>query len=494
MTPYKTETEYSLGDVIANRMEVREVHIGGMAIVYICHDRQDRILYALKTFQSKYLASSEAKQMFQREALLWAALGKHPNIVRAVWVDSWEAKPFIVLEYIRPDDRGRNSLSHYLSSLSVEEILNFSIQFCFGMEHAHSNGIDVHRDISPDNIMISPDKTVKITDFGLAKVADDIDPEVGFSSSSGIHLEGVYKTMQRGKVRGKSQYMPPEQFEGKADKRSDVYSFGVVLHQMLTGGEFPSLDAKGELQHQAQSPSPAATRLLEIVRKCINDKPDKRFQNFAELRSEFQELYYDLTAQTLSEPKVPEVTAQDLNNLGVAWNHVNEYEKAIDCFDRAIEKIPFWAWPWMNKGYALDDLRRYDEAIKCYDKAIELKHDYPEAWQNKGVTLRKLSRYEEAIKCCVEAVKVDPSFINAWNVMARCLNQLGRHSEAVKCCDQALAISPRFSQPWHQRALALHALGSHAEALKSVEITLQLNPQNLSASSLRERIRSTIGG
>lgn len=480
---------YRENDVIANRMEIREVHPGGMGVVCICHDRQDKIRYALKTFKDKYLASREARQMFQREALLWMSLGKHPNIVRAVWVDNWEGRPWIVLEYIPPDAQGRNSLAHFLPSLFLEEALNFSIQFCFAMEHAHSNGIDVHRDISPDNIMISPDRTVKITDFGLAKVADDMDPETGVGSSSGIRLRGVYQTIQHGKVRGKPRYMAPEQFEGKADKRSDVYSFGVVLHQLLTGGEFPSLDANGKLQHQAESPSPVHSKLFEIVTKCINDKPDKRFQNFAELRSEFQELYYDLTGRTLPAPEVPELTAEDLNNLGVGWNHVNEYHKAIDCFDRAIEKLPLWAWPWMNKGYSLDDLGKYDEAIKCYDKAIEIKHDYPEAWANKAVVLWRLSRYDEAVACCREALKADKRFVNAWHTMAQCLNALGKHSEAIQCCDQALDISPRFSQPWHQKAVALHALGNHAEALKSVDIALQLNPQDMSASSLRDRIR-----
>ena len=116
-----------------------------------------------------------------------------------------------------------------------------------------------------------------------------------------------------------------------------------------------------------------------------------------------------------------------LNNLGLAlsdWAELIEgkepeearkkYEKAIGCYDKALEINPNYAIAWYNKGNALDELERYKEAIECYDRALEINSNFAEAWYNKGYVLGKLGRHEEEIECYDKALKINPNDADAW--------------------------------------------------------------------------------
>ena len=133
-----------------------------------------------------------------------------------------------------------------------------------------------------------------------------------------------------------------------------------------------------------------------------------------------------------------------LNNLGIAlsrWALIKgkepeearkKYEKAIECYDRALEINPNFVEAWNNKGNVLDELGRYEEAIECYDKALEINPNYAEAWNNKGVTLSMLRRYEEAIECFDRALEINPNYAKVWYNKGNVLGKLERHKEAVE--------------------------------------------------------------
>ncbi|MCJ7434991.1 MAG: protein kinase, partial [Anaerolineales bacterium] len=203
--PNRTEDieplKWRKGDLIANRYEIFKILGGegksGMGIVYICYDHEHKNLFALKTFQDNYLISKGAQEQFKKEALVWTHLEKYPYIVKAHWVDKLSGRLFIVLEYVAPDESGRNALTHYLEKLSFVQTLKFAIQFCYGMEYAYSKGIDVHRDIKPDNIMITLNQMVKITDFGLAKSLSEIETVENIGIEPGNKLT-IFKSQGKG--------------------------------------------------------------------------------------------------------------------------------------------------------------------------------------------------------------------------------------------------------------------------------------------------------
>ena len=443
---------WQIGDRIADRYEIYQILGGegktGMGVVYICYDHKYKIPYALKTFQEQFLFSEESQKLFEREALVWTELEKYPYIVRAEYVEKLEGRLFIVLEYIAPDREGRNTLTHYLRNLSFPEILKFSIQFCYSMEYAYSKGIDAHRDIKPDNIMITPDKTVKITDFGLAKAFQEIELKGDIISKEEKPTLSIFKN--RGKrICGTLLYMAPEQFDGYADRRTDIYSFGIVLYQMVANGRPPFIGRTPQEYERLHKYTPIpsfSSPIFPIISKCVEKDPKKRYQNFGSIREELQNLLLKETGETIIPPERKELEAWELSNKGMALSNLGRHPEAITCYDEAIRINPGCALDWNNKGVALGSLGRYQEEITCYDKAIRINPGLAEAWYNKGSALGSLGKHQEEITCYDEAIRINSGYASAWNNKGIALYSLGRYQEALKCADEAIRLNPALSR------------------------------------------------
>jgi serine/threonine protein kinase len=416
-TPKTQHPPPAVGDRIQGRWEICQILKGGMGVVYIVFDHEHRMPYAAKTFRDdKHTDNTETAADFVDEALAWVNLDAHPNIVRAEFVQMIEGKPFLFLEYVSGGDLdawiGTPRLTENLS-----QVLRFAIQFCDGMIHAAAKGIEVHRDIKPSNCLITADGTLKISDFGLAKVYD-LRKSIRQNASDAKNAANA-SDATAGSGAGTSTYMAPEQFDDvdRVDLRADVYSFGVLLFEMITGKLPFDGDGWDELkqQHQIQAPSPLPgslpSTLIKVVNTCLSKKPADRFAGFGSLRSELAAIYEQLTAEK-------------------AW------EPAVGAELDAVE--------WSNKGVSLSHLQRYAEAIACYEQALELNPELKEAWNNKGMALTALQRYPEALECFERALALDPSFALARNNKGRTFEYLGRRSEALTCYGHALALDPNL--------------------------------------------------
>ena len=479
------EVPYKKGSFIGQKYDViKELGHGGFGIVYLVTFHETNIrFFALKTFRKEYLADTETREMFRKEANVWIELGHHPYLVRAYFVDEVSGRLYIAMEYIAPNEMGLNSLDGYLERQppDLAQSLRWAIQFCYGMEYAYSKGIRCHRDIKPANIMIGADKTVKITDFGLAGVLSSASAASG--TKADVQDGKVGLSTMEGKSAGTPTHMPPEQFINAAacDERSDIYSFGIVLYQMATGGRLPFTASSPlelyRLHNQAQVPwldSP----LFSIIQRCLEKIPERRYHTFKMLRADLESLLKRQTGETIELSIPDESRAAEWSLKGVSHHCLGHFDEAIKCYDKALEINPQLAEAWLNKGISLVKFGRFDDAIKCYDRALEINPQYAETWSNKGNSLGCLGRFDEAIKCYDKALEINPQLAEAWFNKGASLHCLGRFDEAIKCQDKALEINPQYAAAWGVKGNSLNGLGRFDEAIKCHDKALEINPQN----------------
>jgi len=269
----------------------RLIGAGGMGEVYLAEDEVLRRKVALKLLPARFTQDQERVRRFQREARAVSALN-HPNILTIYEIGHADSIHYIATEYIEGETLRERMASR---RLSIAEVLEISLGVAGALAAAHDAGI-IHRDIKPENIMLRPDGYVKVLDFGLAKLADD-----------------VIKDSATGAVMGTLIYISPEQARGQQpDARSDLYSLGAVIYEMLTG--VPSvrgdnfLDLAIAIANERAQPPSASTphippELDRIVLKALEKDREQRYpsarQLISDLRTLRQELEFENKLMTL---------------------------------------------------------------------------------------------------------------------------------------------------------------------------------------------------
>lgn len=484
------QTEWQINDYIPDpntgkdRWQIHKIFKGGMGVIYIVYDTEWREAFAVKTYQDR-LQNEYAKEQFKKEALVWINLDRHENIARALMVENIQNRLYIFLEYVPGGD-----LSRWIGTkrLDLKQVLLFALQFCYGMEHALAKGVKAHRDIKPQNCLITEDGTLKITDFGLAKAFDADNPEQVLDQLGTGSLNSI-TTTRTGQVGGTLPYMAPEQFEDlkRVDVKADIYAFGIMLYEMICGHrpfEGSSYTEFRKKHHKAPVPDlllfsvAHAAPLADIARKCLAKNPYERYADFSHLRRELAQLYETVYAEEAPLPKKAEkLSAIQLYNKGLALGNLGRYEEAISCYNHTLEIDPKYALALSNKGIALGNSGRYKEAITCYDHALAIDPKYADAWYNKGNALVNLKRYEEAITCYSRALDINPKDAEVWSNKGGALASLERYQEAIIFYDQALEIDPKLTQTWNNKGRALGELGRHEEAITCFDSALEIAPK-----------------
>ena len=260
----------SNGTFLGNRYEIIEkIGSGGMSDVYRAKDHSLGRDVAIKVLKSDFAQDSSFVTKFRAEAQSAAAL-EHPNIVNIYDVGSEDGLYYIVMEYVEGI-----TLKKYIATkgrLGYNEALSIAIQMARGIEAAHNKGI-VHQDIKPQNIIISKEGKVKVTDFGIARAAN----------SNTIHAGSM----------GSVHYVSPEQARnGFVSYASDIYSLGIVMYEMVTGrvpfdGDTPVAIAIQHIQSQITPPEEIVPGLpvavSRIIEKCTMKSPERRYASASEL-------------------------------------------------------------------------------------------------------------------------------------------------------------------------------------------------------------------
>jgi CHAT domain-containing protein/Flp pilus assembly protein TadD len=167
---------------------------------------------------------------------------------------------------------------------------------------------------------------------------------------------------------------------------------------------------------------------------------------------------------------------QAWGRLGNDWTDLDRYEKAIACYEKAIELNPRYHGAWLDRAGALLHLGKCEDALLSCDKAIELNPHYHGAWLVQGAILSTLGRHDEAITSFDKAIQLKPNYHEAWYKRGFVLSTLGRHDEAITSYEKVTKLKPDFHEAWYNQGVALSALGRHDEAIISYEKVTKLKP------------------
>jgi len=268
-----------IGKKLDGRYEITElIGIGGMADVYKAVDlMEDNKVVAVKILKSEFADNDDFVRRFRNESKAIAVLS-HPNIVKIYDVGFSDKIQFIVMEYI--DGITLREFMEQQGVLKWKDTVHFIIQILRALQHAHDRGI-VHRDIKPQNIMLFPDGTIKVMDFGIARFAREEGKTISDKAIGSVH------------------YISPEQARGDiTDEKSDIYSVGVMMYEMLTGvkpfdADTPVAVAVMHMQNTPKPPRQINDTIPEgleaIVLRAMQKDASKRYQSASEMIKDIEE-------------------------------------------------------------------------------------------------------------------------------------------------------------------------------------------------------------
>lgn len=270
---------------------------GGMGEVYRARDAKLGREVALKILPAALAHDGQSLARLEREARTLAALN-HPNIAAIYGLEEAEGLRALVMELVEGETLAEHihgATGTGTKCLSPEEALPIAKQIAEALEYAHERGV-IHRDLKPANVKITPEGTVKVLDFGLAKVLSDQDSAAPVTAANSPTLSAL--ATQAGMILGTAAYMAPEQAKGKpVDRRADIWAFGCVLFEMLSGkkpfegetiSDLLAAVIRGEPEW-TDLPEKTPAAIKRLIRRCLVKDPKQRLRDVGDARIAIEE-------------------------------------------------------------------------------------------------------------------------------------------------------------------------------------------------------------
>jgi WD40 repeat protein len=347
---------WNVGDTILDLYRVTDIlGEGGFGKVYKVRHQGWNLDLAMKIPRPETVAAAGGVEGFEQEAETWVNLGLHPHVVSCYYVRRLDKAPAVFAEYL-----AGGSLHDWISSrrlytepsavfqTPLQRLLNVAIQSAWGLHYAHEQGL-VHQDIKPENLLLTADGMVKITDFGIAMTKTMSRMLNGVSEPSQV-AEGS-TLMVTGSGAMTPSYCSPEQANrGTLTRRSDIWSWALSVLEMFQGertwqhGVVAEQALVNYLQVGAEDPQlpQMPVSLGELLQQCFRHNPDERPHDLLAVARELQAIYQQETGESYpySEPKTANNAADSLNNRAVSLFDLGKQEEALQTWEQALQVQP----------------------------------------------------------------------------------------------------------------------------------------------------------
>ena len=511
-----------IGKTVGEIFDIRGVlGRGGMGIVYLAHDNATQKKVAIKVPLGKFVDDEGARKRFAREAEAWTGL-IHPHIVHAFDVRDEQAtdyRPAIFMDYC--DGSSLKERIYNNKKLSMPDALDIAIQICWAMEFAHKKG-HIHRDLKPGNILLTSDGKALVTDFGLVRMLEAKD--LGLSRNQ-LTQNDAQALASISKAGGTPEYMPPEQWEGKAEKTSDIYAFGVMLYELFCGCRPFTAENRLDLRiphMQVPPPDPKQMNgdipnvLSELMLSCLSKRPGDRPTSFGEMADRLTRAYAvaakraKLTTKYLrTKPLKREISRADKEARAWALIHLGagcrvrgdlrdterQYARALAIFEGLGDKAGMGSC-YNNMGLVARACGQYDRAMELYRKDLAISEELGyktgvgRCYVNMGNVAYNRGQYDEAMELYRKSLAICEELGEkagmgmCYTGMGLVARARGRYDEAMEMYRKDLAICEELGDKagmgvcYTNMGIVSHCRGRYDEAMemynKSLSICVQL--------------------
>jgi serine/threonine protein kinase len=524
---------WQVSDWIEDRYEVFDIHTGGMGVVYVVYDHQGQAgqrVQALKTLKLQYLSESRPIARFVGECRTWIQLDRHPNIVRAYTVQLIGGQPFVFLELVTG-----GSLRSWIGSarLDLPQVLRFGVQFCLGMEHAARKGLQCHRDVKPENLLITEGGTLKITDFGLAKITDWVSPYGSTGDPIPLAEENYSARIMPGEEEPDWVEPEPEPDPGlgmtpaldlvemsdeTTDWRPDVLPAPVADEATIPLAE-PGIGATADIaaapvdrgatadgallgtgiyMAPEQFRDPKGVNLLAdmysfgvVLYEMIATRPPFRSSGATRLaRMHAQEPPPSLVRYVPSRygrvaRRIENIVFRCLAKEPLRrFRNFAELRLALAAIlHRLTGEVPvvpseveLEAWDLNSKGVSLATLGRFEEEQQTYEMSLRTKPNYVPTWFNQAAAAGVQGHLVEALQYADLALHLNARSVPALINKGLALYALRRPAEAIACFNEASHLAPRDPDAWRGRAVVLLGMDNREGARLALNVVRRLRP------------------
>jgi WD40 repeat protein/serine/threonine protein kinase len=462
----RVRADWIVGDVLLDLYDVKEIlGEGGMGKVYRVHHRGWNVDLALKRPKAQELIKAGGAETFTREAEAWVNLGLHAHIVSCYYVRTLHGIPCVFAEYVEG-----GSLADWIRSRrlyeggppeALERVLDIAIQMAWGLDYAHDQGL-VHQDVKPANVMMTPDGTAKVTDFGLARAGAR--RRAGAVRGAGAQGDTLLAT-----VGGMTPaYASPEQARGEPlSRKTDVWSWAVSVLEMFLGEvtwlsgqaarEVLALYRDSEPADSALPPMP--DQVARLLLKCFSESPRERPQDQKEIAAALQGVYQGVAGKPHGRQRPRQ--AEDADSLN----------------NRAVSQL---------------DLERPDQAEGLWESALRIEPHHIQSTYNQGLHLWRVARLDDAelLSRLGEASRSLSGDWNAGYLTALVHLERGDYETALNILEPMLRAHP--SAPEIQAALA--AAKAHLHDASKLMRTFEGHEKSVCSISLSDDARVALSG